>query len=147
MPRYDTRIHTPADRAAVFAYLSRFDRAEEWDPGVAEGTMLGSEPVGLGSRFRLVARFLGRALPLDYEVVDYRAPERIVLRAETGTIRSTDTITFTADGSGTLVHYSAELEGLGWARLADPFLALAFRRIGDRAAAGLRAHLASVPSS
>ena len=147
MPRYDARIQTPTDPASAFAYLSRFDRAQEWDPGVAEGTMLGDGPVGLGSRFRLVVRFLGRSLPLDYEVVDFSAAERIVLRAETGAIRSTDTITFTADGPGTLVHYSAELDAKGFARLADPFLAVVFRRIGDRAAAGLRAHLASVPSS
>jgi hypothetical protein len=35
----------------------------------------------------------------------------------------------------------ARLHGRGAARLLDPLLALAFRRIGDRAAAGLRATL------
>jgi len=141
MPIYRASILTSAAPSAAFAYLSRFDRAAEWDPGVTDGVMLTNEPVGMGSRFRLGARFLGRSLPLEYEIIEFAAPERLVLRAETGAIRSTDTITFTPGGSGTLVHYEAKLEGKGWTRLADPFLAVAFRRIGDRAAAGLRAHL------
>ena len=69
-----------------------------------------------------------------------------MLRAETGAIRSTDTITFSADGSGTRVCYEAVLEAQEWARLAGPLLAVAFRHIGDRAAAGLRAHLDAVPT-
>jgi carbon monoxide dehydrogenase subunit G len=147
MPCYRATIHIPGDRQSAFAYLSRFDRAAEWDPGVTDGVMLTGEPVGPGSRFRLRARFLGRSIPLDYEIVEFDPHERMVLRAETGTIRSTDTITFGTDGSGTLVHYEAVLEAKGLARVAEPLLAVAFRRIGDRAAAGLRVHLRSVPSS
>jgi hypothetical protein len=145
--RYHATIHSAADQRSAFEYLSRFDRAAEWDPGVAEGTMLTAEPVARGSRFALVARFLGRSVPLEYEVIDFVALQRIVLRAETAAIRSTDTITFGADGTGTLVEYEALLETKGIARLADPLLAIAFRRIGDRAAKGLEAHLNSVASS
>lgn len=147
MASYRTIIRTPVDLPSAFAYVSRFDRAAEWDPGVEEGEMLTAEPVGLGSRFRLVAGFLGRDLPLEYEIVDFDAPNRVVLRAEAPTFRSTDTITFTPDGSGTIVGYDADLHPLGLARLADPLLAVVFRRIGDRAAAGLREHLRAVPAT
>ena len=146
MTGYRATLRTPLDPASAFAYLSRFDRATEWDPGVATGEMLTPEPVRVGSRFRLGARFLGRTLMLDYEVVALEAPTRIVLRAETGAIRSTDTITFLADGPGTIVGYDAELDAKGVARVAEPLLAVMFRRIGDRAAAGLREHLHAVPS-
>jgi carbon monoxide dehydrogenase subunit G len=144
MPRYCASIHTPTDPPAAFAYLSRFDRAAEWDPGVADGEMLTDAPVGLGSRFRLVARFLGRSIPLDYEIVEFEDSTRLVLQAETGTIRSTDTITFSSSGSGTLVRYEAVLEAKGWARVTEPVLAAAFRHIADRAAAGLRAYMSTV---
>jgi carbon monoxide dehydrogenase subunit G len=142
VPTYRTSFETAADPSAVFTYLSRFDRAEEWDPGVATAEMLTGLPVGLGTRFRLTARF--RSMPLEYEIVEFVAPERVVLRAETAFLRSTDTITVGPEGSGTRVHYEAVLEAKSWARIADPFLAIAFRRIGDRAAAGLRTQLASV---
>ncbi len=155
MASYRARIHSPSDPRTVFAYLSRFDRAAQWDPGVSTGTMLTDEPVALGSRFRLDVGFLGRSMPLEYEVVGFDPRGRIVLRAETASIRSTDTITVAAPGaddsgaddSGALVLYEAVLEGKGLLRHADPFLAFVFRRIGDRAAAGLRSHLNSLLAS
>jgi Polyketide cyclase / dehydrase and lipid transport len=131
-------------RSAAFAYLSRFDRAVEWDPGVEAGEMLTPEPVGVGSRFRLVARFLGRRIPLEYEIVEYDRDERIVLQAENGSVRSVDTITFEDSDHGSVVVYEAQLDAKGIGRLADPLLAIVFHRIGDRAAAGLRTRLAAV---
>ena len=144
MAHYVARIPVSATRSAAFAYLSRFDRAAEWDPGVAAGEMLTPEPVGAGSRFRLVARFLGRRIPLDYEIVEYDRDERIVLRAENHSVRSVDTITFEDDDQGSVVVYDARLDAKGIGRLADPLLAMVFRRIGDRAAAGLHTGLAAV---
>ena len=66
MAHYVARVPVPVTRSAAFAYLSRFDRAAEWDPGVEAGEMLTPGPVGVGSRFRLVARFLGRRIPRDH---------------------------------------------------------------------------------
>ncbi len=144
MAHYVTRISAPITRSAAFADLGRFDRAAEWDPGVEAGEMLTPEPVGVGSRFRLVARFLGRRIPLDYEIVEYDHDERIVLRAENRSVRSVDMITFEDDEHGSVVRYDAQLDAKGIGRLADPLLAIVFHRIGDRAAAGLRAHLSAV---
>ena len=144
MPRYITRIATDIGRDQVFSDLSHFDRAVEWDPGVAEGTMLTPEPVGRGSRFALRAGFLGRTVALEYEITEFEPSRRVVLRAETPFVRSIDTITFepVATGSAaTVVTYDARLEPKGPARLAGPLLAVAFRRIGDRAAGGLRERL------
>jgi hypothetical protein len=156
MLRYLTRITTDIGRDQAFSDLSRFDRAVEWDPGVADGTMLTPEPVGRGSRFGLRARFLGRTVPMEYEIIEFEPSTRVVLQAETPFVRSIDTITFastpSASDSGnhkpeaTVVTYDARLEPKGAAWFATPLLALAFRRIGDRAAAGLRERLRAEPS-
>lgn len=146
MLQYLARISSDMSSDKAFSDLSHFDRAAEWDPGVADGTMLTPEPVGRGSRFELRARFLGRSVPMEYEIVEFEPSARIVLRAETPFVRSIDTITFEAVSGGTIVTYDARLEPKGVARLATPLLALAFRRIGDRAAAGLRDRLYAEPS-
>jgi uncharacterized protein YndB with AHSA1/START domain len=146
MASYTATITTAAAPAQAFAYLSRFDRAAEWDPGVDAAEMLTAPPVAVGSRFHLEARFLGRRIPLEYEVVELDPDRRIVLSAENGSVRSVDTITFTDATDGSVVVYDARLEAKGIGRVADPLLGLVFRRIGDRAAAGLRAHLAGVAS-
>ena len=147
MARYKAEIHTARGPDSAFDYLSRFDSVAEWDPGIASAKMLTPEPVGLGSRFELVARFVGRKVPLEYEIVEFEPGRRVVLRAENGSIRSTDTISFHAEGSGTRVVYDALLESKWAGRVVDPVLGLVFGRIADRAATGLRRALTAVQSS
>ena len=108
------------------------------DSGVVEARRLTEAPIGLGSRFRVVASSLGRRIPLEYEVTAYEPAKRVELTAESAMIRSVDQITFNASGTGTNVTYDADLQGRGAFRLCDPLLALMFRRIGDRARGGLQ---------
>jgi hypothetical protein len=44
-----------------FGYLATFSDAAEWDSGVLAEERLDPGPAGVGSRFRLVVPFLGRA--------------------------------------------------------------------------------------
>jgi hypothetical protein len=128
--------------ADVFGYMARFSNASEWDPGVQRAQDLQPGPPRQGNAYRLVVRFLGRAFPLDYEIVEIDAPRRVVLQAENSLVRSTDIIEVApAVGGGTQLTYSATLRPKGPAALMAPFISLGFRRVGDRAAAGLRAKL------
>jgi hypothetical protein len=139
---YRTSFTSPLKAADVFVYMARFSNAAEWDPGVLEAQDLGSGPPRRGSTYRLVVRFLGRQLPLDYEIVEIDAPRRVVLRAENSTVRSTDVIEVApAAGGGARVTYTAALRPRGAAALMAPLISLLFRRIGDRATVGLRAKL------
>ena len=136
--RYVAEVEVPRSQEEAFDYLARFSSAAEWDPGVASAKDVTPDPGGLGSRFDLVAVFLGRKVPLTYEIVEYSRPDKVALLAETGTARSLDTITFRAAPDGaTFVKYDAVLDFKGAAKLLSPLLAVVFNRIGDAAAAGL----------
>jgi dehydrogenase/reductase SDR family protein 12 len=140
--QYSRRLVVPTLLDETFAYLSRFSSAAEWDPGVSSARMVTEDPVGLGSVFALDAVFLGKTVPLRYEITEFDPPNRVALVAENASVRSTDQISFTGDPSGgTVVQYDADLALQGVARLAAPIFALAFRRIGDRASEGLLATL------
>ena len=142
MARYVATIETPRAQEDVFAYLSDFSTTQEWDPGVAEAERLDGGPIGVGSRFKVVADVMGRRTPLVYAVVALDAPHSITLRGENATVVSLDTIAFepTATG-GTRVSYDADLTLKGPLGVGDPLLKLVFNRIGDRAVAGLRTEL------
>ena len=59
-------------------------------------------------------------------------------------IRSTDVIEVSpAPGGGSTVTYEATIRTKGAAALSTPLVGAALRRIGDRAAAGLKAALAA----
>jgi carbon monoxide dehydrogenase subunit G len=143
MAHYKASVDTPRTPGDVFAYLSDFSTTAEWDPGVVEAERLDDRPVAEGSEFRLVADFLRRKTALTYRIVEYDPPNAVTFRGENSSVISLDRITFEPSDGGTRVTYDAELELKGPFRLAEPLLALAFRRVGNRALAGMRKTLAS----
>jgi carbon monoxide dehydrogenase subunit G len=132
-------VRRPIDE--VFAYLADFSNTQEWDPGVVSAKRRGDGPVAVGTRFAVVAKFFGQELALDYQIVQYDPPSRVVLEAENDNLRSVDTITFEKTGRGTRLTYDANLTLKGIRYLGDLALHLAFQWIGRRALEGLRAAL------
>ena len=137
MAQYRTTVHSRHTIEETFDYLAEFSHSAQWDPGVVEAQRLTEAPIALGTRFRVVASFLGKGIPLEYEVTAYEPARRVELTAESAIIRSVDEITFAATATGTNVTYEADLRGRGAFRFVDPLLVPVFRRIGDRARDGL----------
>jgi dehydrogenase/reductase SDR family member 12 len=147
MARFTTTLRVDQPRERVFEYLADFSQAATWDPGVVAGEKLTPGPVRLGSRFELIVRFLGRSAPLEYVILAYEPPQRVVFHSRNGWVESTDELTFRSitkvvGRDRTEVTYDAVLEPRGWARVLAPGMSLAFGRIGRRARAGLEAALA-----
>jgi uncharacterized protein YndB with AHSA1/START domain len=144
MPRYVGTVRSPRPVEEVFDYLARFDNVAEWDPSIERAEQLDPAPPRRGSRFRILFGFLGRETALEYELVECERPRLLVLRAETDSIRSLDTIEFTSlPGGGSQLTYDAELELNGWRKLAALPVAAAFSFNNRRAAARLRERLAA----
>ena len=138
MARYLDTIDLPLPIQQVFDDLADFSNVAAWDPGVSEAERLDDGPIRLGSRFRVVASFLGRAVPLTYAIIGFEPPHRLVLRGEDSSFVSHDEITLAPRGAGTRVTYDARLELSGLRRLADPVVHAVFQWVGRQAAGGLR---------
>jgi uncharacterized protein YndB with AHSA1/START domain len=137
--RAQLEVCRPIDE--VFAYLADFSNTQDWDPGVVSARRRGDGPVAVGTRFEVVTKFFGQELPLDYQVVQYDPPSRVVLEAENDNLRSVDTITFEKTARGTRLIYDANLTPKGIRYLGDFALHLVFQWIGRRALVGLRTAL------
>jgi hypothetical protein len=140
MARYVATVSTAKPIEEAFDYLADFSSVAEWDPSAVRAERLSAAP-GLGAEFRVVVRFAGREIPLTYRTSEFRRPVRVVLVAESSTVVSEDTITFTDADGVTEVTYDANLRPKGLMRLAGPLLSLLFRRLGDNAVSGLRREL------
>jgi uncharacterized protein YndB with AHSA1/START domain len=139
-------VETSAPVGKVFAYLTDFTTTNDWDPGTVETTLV-SGTGGVGTTYHNVSTFAGRRTELDYVVTAVEPDRRIVLEGNNKTVRATDTMTFTATGSGgTRVTYHADFAFKGVvgtvAPLLSPVLAVAFKRLGDQAQRGLETALA-----
>ncbi len=143
MAKANGTVSSPLGAEAVFKRVSDFSTTQKWDPGVVEAEKLTSGGVDIGSRFRVVARFMGRNSELVYEVTEFEPGRRVVLRGENATVLSVDEIIVESEANGSRVIYSADLTLKGPLKLADPLLGLAFDGIAKKALAGLEAWLAS----
>lgn len=143
MAHYVTTVRTRWRPEVAFAYMADLTNFAEWDPGVRSAEQVVGTGAGPDGEFDVTVAGVGPApsTTLRYRTVDFDPPREVRVVARSPVLTSEDRITVQPDGDGCLVTYDADLRLAGPLRLADPLLAAAFRRIGDRAAAGLRHRL------
>ncbi len=126
----------------VFAYVSDFTNTPQWDATATLAHKLTPGPLTVGTRFAVTCALPLGSIDLVYEVSTLERGRKIVLQGSSRFFTIEDCITFTPDGSGTLIDYRAEfffppqLE-----RLASRFEA-GLRRMGRRSMTGLQEALA-----
>ena len=133
-------VSKPLDE--VFAYLSDFTTTTAWDPGTVETVRISGDG-GLGTKYANTSTFNGRETNLVYEVIDFQPGVRVQLRGNNKTITAIDTLTFEHASGGTRVTYDANVTFKGLAKIVAPFLAGAFKKLGDEAEVGLRRALSA----
>lgn len=125
-------VTTDRPAEAVFAYLSDFANATEWDDGTVACERVGGDG-GPGTRYLNTSRFLGRETTLEYVVQELAVPTTFRIQGRNATVTSSDTITvLTGAGSSTKVTYRAVFEFHGRSRWVEPLLRLPLRRLADR---------------
>jgi carbon monoxide dehydrogenase subunit G len=139
MANYSETVPSARPAAASFDYMARFSNTSEWDPSCeAARDLQHGGPIGVGSRFDLDFKIMGRTNELNYEIVEYDPPHRVVLTARTGTFSSRDEITVEPRDEGSAVTYTATVTPNGPLKLLEPLLAIGFRRLGKQSGEGLR---------
>jgi carbon monoxide dehydrogenase subunit G len=134
MARYVTKVRTARPAAEVFAYMADLRHFAEWDPGVKKAVQVEGDGAGPDSVFDVSVS----GTTLRYRTIEFDAPSSLLVRAESRTLVSTDRVAISETDDGTLVVYDADLRLKSVLGLFDPLMKLAFGRIGDRAAEGLR---------
>ncbi|MGW4244992.1 SRPBCC family protein [Nocardia sp. NPDC004722] len=124
-------IDRPRDRVAGFVMDP--SNATEWYRNIAAVEVETGGPVGVGSRMAFRAQFLGRSLAYTYEVVEFEAGRRLVMRTADGPFPMETTYSFedTAAG-GTRVTLRNRGEPTGFSRFATPLMEPAMRQVNRK---------------
>lgn len=130
-------IEVPPPPEEAFAYLADFSNTAEWDPGVAEARRLTGAPTRLGSAFEVIALFRGKRQRFEYVVTEFEEGRRVAVHAEGEKAVSDDVVTVEPSGGGSRVTYEAVSKLKGIYRLAEPVVAIVFKRMGNEALDGL----------
>ena len=133
MARYVATIRSPWSAERAFDYMADLRNLEEWDPGVSSSRLVAGDAPGPSAAYDVKVS----GTELRYETREFDRPTRTVVEATSRRLRSYDVIEIAEADGGCEVVYDATLELNGVLKIADPLLSLFFRRIGDKAAAGM----------
>jgi hypothetical protein len=123
----------------VASYAGDPSRAPDWYANIESVTWRTPPPAGVGSSMDFVARFLGRRLSYTYEIVEFVAGERLVMRTAQGPFPMETTYTWQpVDATRTRMTLRNRGEPSGFGKVAGPVMAAAMRRANEKDLANLK---------
>jgi len=142
MPVIDETVTIAAPLADVFSYLVEGENLPAWDSSIVECVRLGSDPIGVGTRYRGASKIMGRRIEWTTEVTEFEPCVRATSQSVEGALKFTVSYEFTPTNDGTIVRYRLAADsGLGGAfgRVMEPLVEKAQTKVA-------RANLAAVAS-
>lgn len=105
----DEHFSVARDIEAAFNYVADFSTIQEWDHTVTSSEKISDGPVKKGAGFKLMLKFGMRSVRMDYSIVEYDFPNRVVLVGSGSGFKAIDTVLFTERGGDTHVHWHADV--------------------------------------
>lgn len=112
----------------VFAYVSDLTNAPAWQTGLIEVRKTTADPLGIGTQFTFLRKFLGQKLEASNEFTAYQPNEIITFITTSGPMPVEGSYLFGAEPEGTRVTCKLAMKPEGFSRLAEPLIAATVRR-------------------
>jgi uncharacterized protein YndB with AHSA1/START domain len=115
--------------SAVSTYAADPDNVPSWYVNIKSVEWRTAPVVSVGSRIAFVAHFLGRRMAYTYEIVEFVAGERLVMRTTDGPFPMETTYIWQSDANGgTRMTLRNRGTPTGFSAWVAPFMAMAMRR-------------------
>jgi uncharacterized membrane protein len=129
----------------VASYVADPSNAPQWYRNIESVVWRTEPPIRVGSRMSFVARFLGRRLEYEYEVVELVPGERLVMRTSEGPFPMETTYTWADANGSTRMTLRNRGEPSGFAKIGAKAMSAAMRRANRKDLDNLRAILETRP--
>lgn len=120
-----TTIKRPVED--VFAMMSDASHNPEWLSGVTEMTKTSNGPIGVGTTWHGVGKFLGRRMEADTSYTEFEPNHKYAFKSTTP-FPMTVAFSFEPVAGGTRVDQVVDAEPGGFFKLAGPLLVTAAKR-------------------
>ncbi len=121
----------------VFAVLSNVENNPKWSPIFLEVKKTSAGPIGVGTTYRGVAKFLGQRIETETEVTEYE-PNRTIASKSKSPFPVEVRQTFEPVEGGTRVNFTLNGEPGGFFKLAEPLVGTMARRSTEADLANLK---------
>lgn len=143
MARYVTTQPTTWSPDTAFDWMADLRHLSLWDPSIEDSQQVEGDGPAVGAEYDVTVRAAGGSRTMRYRIVDLdRAARTLTAESRTAVLRSDDRIRVDPTSTGAEVTYDADLVLHTPLKPFDPVLKVAFDRMGDKAADGLRRALA-----
>lgn len=136
-----TEIEISCAISYVAAYAIDPAHAPDWYANIARAEWRTEPPIQVGSVFAFEARFLGRKLSYEYEVVELVPDTRFVMRTAQGPFPMETTYEWAVAPTGTRMTLRNRGRPEGFSRWLAPFMKPAVRRANRKDLAMLKSVL------
>ena len=132
----------------VFAFVSDLQNATQWQSGVLEVRRVTEGPLGIGTQFAFVRKFMGRKMEAISEFVAYEPNSKVVFKNNSGPMDFENSYLFEATDEDTRLTSILEMQPKGFISLAEPLIDAGLKREMETAFGDLKDLLESrVPAA
>jgi uncharacterized membrane protein len=123
-------INRPIDE--VFAYIGDLENGPKWQKALLEAWRIDGGPLGTGSKFSSVRKFMGRKLASIVQFTTYELNKKIAFTSISGSSPFKQSFLFEPTAEGTKLTTRLELQTGGLMGLAEPLIASGLKREVDK---------------
>jgi uncharacterized membrane protein len=122
-------INRPVEE--VFAYVSDFQNGPKWQAELLESRCITEGPVGIGTQYTGVRKFMGRRVESVIQFTTYEPNKVIAFKSISGSSPVEQSFLFESTAEGTRLTTRLELQTSGLMGLAEPLIASSLKREMD----------------
>jgi uncharacterized membrane protein len=103
----------------VFDFVTNLSNDPQWQSSIESVEQVSDGPIGVGSTWRYVSKYLGRKNETEIQMTSYEPPRHSTVKAVSGPIPFENTHTFQAQDGGTLLTFTGQAEIGGFFKMAE----------------------------
>ena len=115
----------------VFTYVSDAQNGPQWQSALVESRRITKGPLGVGTQFSGVRKFMGRKMESIMQYTTYEPNKKVVFKSISGSSPFEQTFLFESTAEGTRLTTRLELQTSGLMGLAKPLIASGLKREVD----------------
>jgi uncharacterized protein YndB with AHSA1/START domain len=122
----------------VFAFTTNQENQPKWQSRLLEMTKTSDGPIGVGTTWRSVVKFLGRTIEATTVITEYEPNKTYTGRSTSGPIPGGARQSYEEVEGGTRLTFTLEAEPGGFFKIAEPVLLNLYKRQAEAEMASLK---------
>jgi uncharacterized membrane protein len=138
MLKIETSIVINRPLEEVFAFTTNYENQPKWQSRLIEAKKTSEGPIGVGTTWRLVGKFLGQLIETETECIEYDLNRTYAAKSISGPYPIVGRQTYERVEGGTRLNVILEAQPGGFFKLAEPLLVSLIKRQSETDFASLK---------